>query len=141
MTPPPEDAALIRAPVLLLHGSADAIAPLEQVLTFARQMDAAKRSYRIEIFGGAAHAFTNPRFAGVTAGPLRYSAAHARRAEAVVFDYLSALHPPPSILPVVGFEGIPKRGNAAQEQDPGQLRARIVPVRLHERHPSLAPTG
>jgi len=88
--PAPADTANIRAPVLVVHGSADQFAPLEHVVAFSREMDAAHRSYRVELFGGAAHAFTNPKFAGVSEGPLRYSAADAPRAEAIIVEFLSA---------------------------------------------------
>ena len=38
----PSDAARIHAPVLVLHGTADAFAPLDQVTAFAREMDASQ---------------------------------------------------------------------------------------------------
>jgi dienelactone hydrolase len=97
--PSPADAARIHAPALILHGTADAFAPPEQLVAFSREMDAAKRSYRIELFGGAAHAFTNPKFAGVTEGPLRYSAPDAARADAAVLEFLTALHTAPEAPP------------------------------------------
>lgn len=91
--PTPSDAARIHAPVLVLHGTADAFAPLDQVTAFSREMDASQRAYRIHLFGGATHAFTNPQFANVTEGPFRYSDADARRADAAALEFLTALHP------------------------------------------------
>jgi dienelactone hydrolase len=97
--PGPSDAAAIRAPLLLLHGTDDAFAPMEQLLAFTRELDVASRNYRVELFGGAAHAFTNPRFRGITRGPLRYSASHAPRADASIVEFLTAIHPDPGLAP------------------------------------------
>jgi dienelactone hydrolase len=93
--PTPADAANIRAPVHLLHGTEDAFAPLDQVAAFAREMDAAKRPFQVELYGGAAHAFTNPNFANVSDGPLRYSPTAGPRADAAALTLLTAWHPLP----------------------------------------------
>ncbi len=90
-TPAPADDANIRCPVLVLHGTADLIAPMAQVETFVRNMDTARRPYRIELFGGASHAFTNPKFKGATSGPFRWSP-DGPIAERAAFAWLTGAH-------------------------------------------------
>ncbi|HWL87582.1 MAG TPA: dienelactone hydrolase family protein [Polyangiaceae bacterium] len=92
-SPTPADAANVRAPVLVLHGSHDVISPMNVVTALAASMDAAHRPYRLIVFGGAAHAFTNPLFANATDGPLRYSPVDAALADDAAFDFLATLHP------------------------------------------------
>lgn len=57
-TPAGQDYQQVRAPILILHGSDDSVAPLSQVSELARAMDAAGVDYSMEIYGGAKHAFT-----------------------------------------------------------------------------------
>jgi dienelactone hydrolase len=91
--PGPGDAAQIRPSLLILHGTQDQFAPVEQVVTLTKELDAARRPFRLQLFGGAAHAFTNPKFAGATEGPLRYSARDAAVADGAAFEFLTTLHP------------------------------------------------
>jgi dienelactone hydrolase len=51
----------IGAEILVLHGHDDPMCPPEQVAAFAREMDAAKARWEIDIYGGTMHAFTNPQ--------------------------------------------------------------------------------
>jgi dienelactone hydrolase len=46
------------APVLILHGGADAAIPMSEVATFAEELEAANVAYEIEVYSGAPHAFT-----------------------------------------------------------------------------------
>ncbi len=48
----------VQAPLLVLHGSADNAAPMAQVVELAGALDQAGVDYRMEIYGGAPHAFT-----------------------------------------------------------------------------------
>lgn len=57
-TPEGQDYSQVQAPVLVLHGSADSVAPMSQVAALAEALDAAGVPHRMEIYGGAPHAFT-----------------------------------------------------------------------------------
>ena len=57
-TPEGQDYRTVQAPVLILHGSDDPVAPMEQVTELANQMTAAGVDYTLEIYGGVDHAFT-----------------------------------------------------------------------------------
>ncbi|MCS4504508.1 dienelactone hydrolase family protein [Arhodomonas aquaeolei] len=57
-TPEGQDYADVRAPVLILHGSADRASPMSDVAALAGALDAAGVLHRMEIYGGAPHAFT-----------------------------------------------------------------------------------
>ncbi|RTQ99148.1 dienelactone hydrolase family protein [Halomonas nitroreducens] len=45
-------------PILVAHGGADTSVPLEDVVALARELEAAKVAYEIEVYSGAPHAFT-----------------------------------------------------------------------------------
>ncbi len=60
-TPHPEDAKDIKARVLVLHGAADPHVPPEQVEAFRKEMEDAKVDWQLNMYGGAMHAFTNPK--------------------------------------------------------------------------------
>lgn len=57
-TPENQDYEQVQAPVRILHGSEDPVAPLEQVSDLAEAMSAANVEYQIELYGGARHSFT-----------------------------------------------------------------------------------
>jgi dienelactone hydrolase len=44
--------------MLILHGSADPVAPMEQVAALATDLTAAKIPFDLELYGGALHSFT-----------------------------------------------------------------------------------
>ncbi|MGJ3263818.1 MAG: dienelactone hydrolase family protein [Salinarimonas sp.] len=56
----PEDATWseVAGDLLVLHGSADPVAPMDQVASLATALNEAEIDYRMEIYGGARHAFT-----------------------------------------------------------------------------------
>ncbi len=58
-TPDGQDYRQTSAPVLILHGSNDSVAPMSDVAALATQLDADAVDYRMEIYGGARHAFTD----------------------------------------------------------------------------------
>ncbi len=60
-TPNPDDAKNIKGKVLVLHGAEDPSVPNEQVAAFQKEMRDAKVNYQINAYGGAVHAFTDPR--------------------------------------------------------------------------------
>ena len=59
-SPKPEDAANIKAKVLVCHGADDPLVPPAQVAAFEEQMRKTKVDWQIHIYGGAVHSFTNP---------------------------------------------------------------------------------
>ncbi|MBP7866354.1 MAG: dienelactone hydrolase family protein [Acidobacteria bacterium] len=73
-TPAPDDAKNIKAKVLVLHGGDDPFVPPAQVAAFQAEMRKAGTDWRMVIYGGAVHSFTNPE-AG--ADPSRGAAYHA----------------------------------------------------------------
>jgi dienelactone hydrolase len=70
-TPDPGDARDIQGKVLVLHGSIDPVVPPEQVAAFQEEMQNSRVDWQLIIYGGAAHAFTNP---GAGSDPSRGSA-------------------------------------------------------------------
>ena len=70
--PRPEDAAAIRAKVLMLIGADDPIVPAEQRLAFEDEMRAGGVDWQLHLYGGAVHSFTNPRATGVDLPGIAY---------------------------------------------------------------------
>lgn len=56
----PEDAANIRAKVLVCIGTEDPLIPAAQRTDFETEMRAGAIDWRMNLYGGAAHSFTNP---------------------------------------------------------------------------------
>ena len=56
----PQDASHIKGKVLALIGAADPLIPAEQRQAFEAEMAAAKVDWRINVYGGVGHSFTNP---------------------------------------------------------------------------------
>ena len=56
----PQDAANIKARVLVCIGADDPIIPPEQRLAFEKEMKSAGIDWRLQLYGGAGHSFTNP---------------------------------------------------------------------------------
>jgi dienelactone hydrolase len=56
----PAQAGAVKAVVLTQIGADDPIIPLEQRAAFEAEMTAAKVDWRMTVFGGAGHSFTNP---------------------------------------------------------------------------------
>src|SRR5258708_1363324 len=59
-TAAPQDAKNIKGKVLVCIGAADPIIPTEQREAFIKEMEAGKVDWRMEIYGGVGHSFTNP---------------------------------------------------------------------------------
>lgn len=57
-TPEGEGYSRVKAPMLILHGSADTAVPMSVVAELAAALDEAGVDHRMEIYGGAPHAFT-----------------------------------------------------------------------------------
>jgi dienelactone hydrolase len=56
----PQDAKNIKAKVLVCIGAEDPIIPPEQRAAFEKEMQAAGCDWRLQLYGGAGHTFTNP---------------------------------------------------------------------------------
>jgi dienelactone hydrolase len=56
----PQDAANIKAKVLVCIGADDPIIPADQRLAFEKEMTDARVDWRMNLYGGAGHSFTNP---------------------------------------------------------------------------------
>ncbi|NBD33352.1 MAG: prolyl oligopeptidase family serine peptidase [Cyanobacteria bacterium] len=57
-TPENQNYEQVQAPILILHGSDDPVAPMEQVATLAQAMNEANVDYQMELYGGVRHSFT-----------------------------------------------------------------------------------
>ena len=57
-TPEGQDYTRTKAPVLLLHGSADPVSGMNSLASVLQQMQAAEISHDAEVYGGARHSFT-----------------------------------------------------------------------------------
>ena len=58
--PTTEQAANIRARVLIAHGGADTSVPAERIVSFQNALNAAAVDWQMITYGGARHSFTNP---------------------------------------------------------------------------------
>ena len=74
----PEAAKNIKGRVLILHGAEDPVAPLEEVTALVSQLRAAKVNFEVNIYSGAAHAFTKPQNPSETRADEEYKVAMAR---------------------------------------------------------------
>ncbi|HVX20295.1 MAG TPA: dienelactone hydrolase family protein [Acidimicrobiales bacterium] len=78
--PAPEDTRNIRAHLLLCLGAADPIIPPESRTAFEAELAAAEvADWRIELYGGVKHSFTNPHAASFGMDALAYDAVADRR--------------------------------------------------------------
>ena len=59
-TETPAQPGAVHAPLLVLAGGDDRSVPPEMVEKFRQEMDAAQADYRLIVYPGATHAFTNP---------------------------------------------------------------------------------
>jgi len=72
-TPNPEDAKNIKAKLLILHGALDPLVPPADVAAFMTEMNAAKVPYRLVVYPGTVHAFTNPDAGNDPSKPTAYN--------------------------------------------------------------------
>jgi dienelactone hydrolase len=57
----PEAAKNIKGRVLILHGAEDPVAPMDELNAVVSQFRAAKVDFEVNLYSGAAHAFTKPQ--------------------------------------------------------------------------------
>lgn len=60
----PAQSGEVKAKLLVLHGGADPFVDDGQLIAFKNEMEQAGADYRIVVYGGAKHAFTNPDATG-----------------------------------------------------------------------------
>ena len=82
----PADAKDITGKVLVCIGAEDPIIPPEQRLDFEREMRAGNVDWRMNLYGGAAHSFTNPAAGDMGMPGIAYHAATDRRSWAAMVD-------------------------------------------------------
>lgn len=85
-TTAPQDAANIRAKVLVCIGAADPIIPAVQRDAFVAEMEAGKVDWQMLLLGGVGHSFTNREVDAMNAPGFRYDAAADARAWAAMHD-------------------------------------------------------
>jgi dienelactone hydrolase len=89
-SPRPADSRRISAPVLMCCGADDPIITADHRAAFETEMrDAAVRDWRIELYGGVVHSFTNPAAADKGIPGLAYDAAADRRSWRSFLDLLA----------------------------------------------------
>lgn len=69
VTPEGQDYSDAQAPILVLHGGNDPVAPMTEVAALADELNAAEVDYDMEIYGGVLHSFT---VWGADSGSSRY---------------------------------------------------------------------
>lgn len=90
-TKAPAKADTLMAKILVLHGGADPLVPPKDVAAFFDEMTAAKADWRMEVYGQALHAFSNPAAAELhkTMPPVDYSADAEKRSLAAAYGFLA----------------------------------------------------
>lgn len=83
----PDDAKNIVARVLVCIGAEDPIIPPEQRLAFENEMRAGNVDWRMNLYGGAAHSFTNPAASAMGMPGIEYHEATDRRSWAAMVDF------------------------------------------------------
>ncbi len=74
----PEAAKNIKGRVLILHGTEDPVAPMDEVNKVISQLRAAKVDFEVNLYSGAAHGFTKPQNPSEVRADDEYKVAMAR---------------------------------------------------------------
>jgi dienelactone hydrolase len=82
----PATAGAIKAKVLVNIGADDPIIPAEQRAAFEAEMNAAGADWRMILYGGVGHSFTNPDVGALGRAGFAYDAAADRRSWAAMID-------------------------------------------------------
>jgi dienelactone hydrolase len=82
----PQDAGNIRAKVLTCIGALDPIIPPEQRQAFEKEMTEGGVDWRMNVYGGAGHSFTNPNSGALGMPGFEYHADTDRRSWAAMVD-------------------------------------------------------
>ena len=84
----PQDAAAIKGRVLAAIGADDPVVPAEQRAAFEQEMTAAGVDWRLAVYGGTGHSFTNPEADGWGMPGFAYSASADQRSWRAMLDLL-----------------------------------------------------
>ena len=82
----PQDARQIRAKVLTCIGALDPIIPPDQRLAFEKEMTDGGVDWRMNLYGGAGHSFTNPDVGALGRAGFEYHAETDRRSWRAMLD-------------------------------------------------------
>jgi dienelactone hydrolase len=87
----PAKAGAVKAKVLVAHGAADPLIPIEHVNQFLAEMEAAGADYQFVAYGGAKHGFTNPEADKRGMAALGYNAHADRRSWQALLAFLGEI--------------------------------------------------
>ena len=93
-TPNPKDAQNIKANVLVLHGGADPLVPMEQVTAFYNEMNQADVDWKMIVYGNAVHSFTNPEAGNDLKDGVAYNAEADRESWAATQRFFAEIFQP-----------------------------------------------
>lgn len=93
-TPNPKDAQNIKAKVLVLHGGADPLVPMEQVTAFYNEMNQADADWKMIVYGNAVHSFTNPEAGNDPKDGVAYNAEADRESWAATQRFFAEIFQP-----------------------------------------------
>ena len=94
-SPRPQDAANIKARVLVCHGAADPLVPPAQVAEFVAAMDKASVDWQLHSYAGVVNGLTNPEADQAGTPALAYDGAADRRSwQAMLALFGEAFEPP-----------------------------------------------
>jgi dienelactone hydrolase len=82
----PAQAGVVTAKVLVQIGADDPIIPPEQRLAFEKEMTAAKVDWRLLLYGGAGHSFTNPGSSALNRPGFAYDESADKRSWLAMLD-------------------------------------------------------
>jgi dienelactone hydrolase len=82
----PQDAKAIKAKILACIGADDPIIPAEQRLAFEKEMTEGGVDWRMNLYGGAGHSFTNPNSGALGMPGFAYHELTDRRSWAAMLD-------------------------------------------------------
>jgi len=97
-SPKPEDAAGIRASVLVLHGADDTLVSEESIEALQKALREAGCDWQFVSYGGAVHSFTNPAADGSRSPLVKHHPVAAARSWEAMLDFLGErfASPPPA---------------------------------------------
>jgi dienelactone hydrolase len=90
----PQDARNIKAKVLVLIGSEDPIVPPEARLAFEKEMNEGKVDWRLNLYGGKGHSYSNPDVDAMNMPGFAYDAATDKRAWDAMIDLFDEVFGP-----------------------------------------------
>lgn len=90
----PGDAANIKGKILTAIGCDDPIIPPEQRIAFEQEMTAAKVDWRMHVYGGAGHSFTNPDIGRLNRPGFTYDASADQRSWRAMIDLFDEVFGP-----------------------------------------------